>query len=598
MPWWKWSDWQWFIDWMALNGINMPLSITGQEVIWYHVWKKLGLSDEQIRSYFTGPAYLPWHRMANIDKWDGPLPMSWLNNQLALQKKIVARERELGMTPVLPAFARHVPEALKEQFPTANIKSLGKWGGFDSKYHSHFLDPFDPLFNTIQKEYLTEQTKLFGTNHIYGTDPFNEVTPPSWEPEYLGNVSKTVYQSIKQVDPSAQWLQMTWMFYFDKKHWTSPRIQSFLTAVPQNKMILLDYYCDNTEVWKLTDKFYGQPYIWCYLGNFGGNSMLAGNLQEVNDRIENTFKNGGNNMWGIGSTLEGFDCNPLMYEFVFEKAWSGSTDNDITGWVKAWSARRLGYHNPDAAKAWDILLNNIYNKPALLGQATLTNSRPTFTGSVKWTRPDITYNNKDLLKAWELLLKPQGEVPKTYQFDVVNVGRQVLGNYFTVLRNQFTTCYNNKDLSGLEAKGNQMVGLLTDIDKLLGTQSSFLLGKWINDAKGFGANADEKKYYEADARRIITTWGAAGQSLNNYANRAWNGLTATYYKPRWQIFINDAISSVKQNKPFDDDAFKEVVNFEWDWTLQTANYPAYTVGNPMQTARELCEKYAGVINAN
>ena len=31
MPWWKWEDWERFIDWMALNGINMPLANTGQE---------------------------------------------------------------------------------------------------------------------------------------------------------------------------------------------------------------------------------------------------------------------------------------------------------------------------------------------------------------------------------------------------------------------------------------------------------------------------------------------------------------------------------------------------------------------------------------
>src|SRR5664280_2674831 len=70
----------------ALNGINMPLAITGQEAIWYKVWKKFGLTDLQIRSYFTGPAFLPWHRMSNIDHWDGPLPQSWLNNQFDLQK--------------------------------------------------------------------------------------------------------------------------------------------------------------------------------------------------------------------------------------------------------------------------------------------------------------------------------------------------------------------------------------------------------------------------------------------------------------------------------------------------------------------------------
>ena len=65
MTWWKWSDWEHFIDWMALNGINMPLAITGQEAIWYKVWSKLGLTDEEIRGYFTGPAHLPWHRMCN-----------------------------------------------------------------------------------------------------------------------------------------------------------------------------------------------------------------------------------------------------------------------------------------------------------------------------------------------------------------------------------------------------------------------------------------------------------------------------------------------------------------------------------------------------
>ena len=28
MPWWKWRQWERFIDWMALNGVNMPLAIT------------------------------------------------------------------------------------------------------------------------------------------------------------------------------------------------------------------------------------------------------------------------------------------------------------------------------------------------------------------------------------------------------------------------------------------------------------------------------------------------------------------------------------------------------------------------------------------
>lgn len=35
--WWDWPRWQREIDWMALNGINLPLAFTGQEALWQEV---------------------------------------------------------------------------------------------------------------------------------------------------------------------------------------------------------------------------------------------------------------------------------------------------------------------------------------------------------------------------------------------------------------------------------------------------------------------------------------------------------------------------------------------------------------------------------
>lgn len=598
MPWWKWEDWERCIDWMALNGVNMPLATTGEEAIWYKVWEKFGLNDEQIRNYFTGPAYLPWHRMANIDKWDGPLPKSWIDNQLKLQEKILARERELSMTPVLPAFAGHVPEVLKEKFPSAKITSLGDWGGFDKKYHSYFLDPLDTLFGAIQTAYLKEQTRLFGTNHIYGTDPFNEVTPPSWQPDYLSTVSETIYKTIKDTDPKASWLQMTWLFYIDKKNWTNPRIEAFLKGVPQNKMVLLDYFAENTEVWKMTDKYYGQPYIWCYLGNFGGNTMLAGNLEEVEKRMENTFKNGGQNLWGIGSTLEGFDMNPLMYEYVFEKVWS-TGPVDVQKWVNKYSARRIGKNNENEKAGWELLLKTAYTSPTALGQATLTNARPSFSGHGNWTTdPTIAYQNSDLLRAWGLLLKVPNPARDAYCFDVVNIGRQVLGNYFNILRDRFTSDYNLHDVAALKTDRQQMLGLFDDMDKLLGTQSSFLLGRWLKQAKEFGINEKEKRYYEHDARNIITTWGGKAQSLNDYANRFWAGLTASYYRERWKMFIDEAITATVNKRIFDEKRFYDrITDFEVEWTYKNDAYADKPSGDGVQIAKSLYAKYAPFIEA-
>ena len=312
MPWWKWDEWEHFIDWMALNGINLPLAITGQESIWYKVWTEMGLSDKEVRAYFTGPSHLPWHRMLNIDYWGGPLPMSWLDGQLALQQKITARERQFNMRPVLPAFAGHVPRELSRIFPKAKITRLEAWSGYPDEYACSFLDPMDSLFTVVQKKFIETETKLYGTDHVYGIDLFNELMPPSWEPEYLGRVSRQVYEALEKADKDAVWLQMTWLFWNERKYWTNDRVKPYITSFPADRQLLLDYYCERQEVWQRTDKYFGVPYIWCYLGNFGGNTMLVGDVKNVNKLLENTFKNGGRNFTGIGSTLSKLAyCNIL-----------------------------------------------------------------------------------------------------------------------------------------------------------------------------------------------------------------------------------------------------------------------------------------------
>ncbi len=596
MPWWKWNDWERFIDWMALNGINMPLAITGQESVWYKVWQKLGLSDLQIRSYFTGPAHLPWHRMLNIDYWQGPLPKSWLDNQEELQKQIVKRERELNMTPVLPAFSGHVPYELKTLFPDARISKLSQWGGFDSTYRSSFLDPMDPLFKVIQKDFLDEQTKLYGTDHIYGIDPFNEIVPPSWEPEYLARVSGTIFETLSSVDPKAVWLQMSWLYYYQRKDWTNPRIEAFVRAVPQDKMVLLDYFCERTEVWKMTDKFFGQPYIWCYLGNFGGNTMLAGDIDEVGSRIDNTISNGGANFWGLGSTLEGFDCNPQMYEYVFDKAWSFKLSNE--DWVKQWAQRRAGIDDKNVEDAWKLIYHTAYKNTSKTGHCNMTNVRPTFGKAERYAKTGFDYDNKDLLVAWELLLDSKKKVRDTYLFDVVNIGRQVLGNHFDNLWKEYLSAYKNGNIVEVVRLEKSMIELLSDIDKLLSTNSAFLLGKWIADAREIGVDANETDYYEINARNILTSWGKAGGQLSDYANRSWAGLTKSYYSKRWSIFFDEANEALRQKTDFNTDRYRSrIVEFEGDWwSKKIGTFVPTPKSNSVEIAKELVGKYKNSIN--
>ena len=463
------------------------------------------------------------------------------------------------MKPVLPAFAGHVPAQLKKLFPKANIKYLGQWAGFKDEYRCHFLNPEEPLFAKIQKLYLEEQTRLFGTDHIYGVDPFNEVDPPSWDPKYLKEISKNMYRTLTAVDPKAEWMQMSWMFYHDKKEWTPDRVKALLTGVPTGKMSLLDYHCENVEIWKNTDKFYGQPYIWCYLGNFGGNTTLTGNVKESGKRLDNALANAGKNFKGIGSTLEGFDVVQFPYEYIFDKAWTNSKDD--AQWIEKLADRHLGKSDANARKAWQTLFNDIYVQvPRTL--AILPNLRPIMNDNQK-RRTSVDYPTEKLEEAWGELLMADNANNNAYKIDLITVGRQVLGNKFVEAKSSFDKAYENKDLSQLRANATMMEEILRDIDALNSFDARCSLDKWIADARELGQTNEVKDYYEKNARNLITTWGGR---LNDYASRTWAGLTNDYYAKRWKLYTTAVISAIESGKKFDQKALdKQISAFEESW---------------------------------
>ena len=598
MPWWKWEEWEHFIDWMALNGVNMALAITGQESIWYQIWTEMGLSDEEVRAYFCGPAHLPWHRMINLDRWNGPLPKAWLDGQEALQKKIVARERELGIRPILPAFSGHVPAELARIYPDAPIKELKPWEHFPADCACSLLDPMSDLFAEIQKKFIERQAEVYGTDHIYGIDLFNEVTPPSWEPEYLGRVSRQVYESLKAADEKAVWLQMAWLFFYGKANWTPERIEAYLTSFPKENQILLDYHCENTEVWQQTDSFYGVPYIWNYLGNFGGNSHLTGSFRVIDERFENSLINGGENLCGIGCTLEAMDCNPYVFEYVMEKAWDLDIHRDVDAWVKAMSDRRTGKVDENARQAWQHLLNTIYvdERPTGLRQQML-NFRPVFNDWA-WTynSPALDEDIVNLRKALDLLLEADGK-GAAYGFDVTNIARQYLTDVFNAAFRDYEIAVKEGKRDTMKEKAELMLMILDDLEVITGTQTYFLTGKWIEDARSWGTTPEEEDYYEREARNIITTWaGKAHQSLNDYARRTCNGLISSYYKPRWEKFFKDVADRMDTGKGFHIEQYHvykdEITDFEMEWWQECiGEFASEPSGDSKAIVKEIIKKY-------
>jgi len=603
--WWQWKDWERLIDWMALNGVTLALANTGQEAVWQKVWMEFGMTAEQTREYFTGPAFLAWHRMSNIDSWDGPLPQSWIDSQAELQKKIVERELSLGINPILTSFNGHLPSAMRDLYPDADIKYLSDWGGYEKRggiqgIKCSYLNPADPLYNKIQRRFLEIQKEMFGQDcHIYGIDPFNEVDPPCWEADYLADAGRRTYETLAEVDPEAIWLQMGWLFYYDK-HWTKDLVKAYISPVPKGKLILIDYFCEKAEVYRQTDSFFGQDFIWSYLGNFGGNTMISGNLKDISFKLDRAYAEAGDNMTGVGCTLEGLGVDPPVFEYVLDRAWEKVVTDEE--WIEGLADRHAGFENPAMRRAWKTMYDECQKQ--ISGTRGMTVScRPNMKWSNNWRNRGCCYDNHGLLSAWGDLVSVRGSKTPAFRFDCVNIARQCLENYFSDLYQEMHAAYDAKDRDGVASSGEKMLEVADDLERLCGSDAYFLMGKWIEDARAWGTTPEEKDYFEKDARLLLTCWAYRGAGLTDYANRCWNGLLSTYYRPRWESFTKALLDGLDGVKPFKYEDWRDsTTEFEWNWATVTRNVeqglPSKPCGNSLRISRKLYKKYKDQIEAS
>lgn len=598
MSWWDWKRWEQEIDWMALHGINMPLAITGQEYIWYEVYKDMGLTDDDLSSFFSGPAYFAWFYMGNLDAWGGPLPMAWMTSHRDLQIQILKRQRELGMKPVLPAFTGHVPTALVKRFPQARFKQTNWGNGFADTY---ILDADDPLFIEIGRRFLERQTKWYGTDHFYSADTFNENEPPSDEPAFLSKLSKRVYESMAAVDPQAVWVMQGWLFYSDRKFWHAPQIKALLEAVPSDHMIILDLATEIEPVWKRTEAFYGKPWIWNMLHNFGGNTNLFGRIDGVAAGPSLARQDAASGkMSGLGLTMEAIEQNPVLYELLTDHTWRTQPIN-LDEWLPNYLRNRYGSAGEPVLRAWKVLRQTVYNgKDIRDGAESIFQARPTLEPERRWAKTRLNYVPQDLLPAWDDLISGAGDCGRYegYQYDLVDVTRQVLANYAMVLQGNIRKAFEQKDRAALALQEKAFMTLLDDLDRLLATRPEFLLGRWTEAARRCGKTKEEKDLYERNARNLITLWGHADNVLHEYSCRQWSGLISDFYKPRWQQYFVFLDQSLNSGVAVDQTQFDTRIKaWEWEWVNAHRTYPEKTIGQPVAVSQALYKKYRPLLAA-
>lgn len=582
MPYWDWKRWQKEIDWMALHGINMPLALVATEAIGLRVWEKLGLSEEQTNAFFTGPAYLPWHRMGNLDRWSTPLNKSWHNDQVALEHKILARLRELDFKPIVPAFAGFVPPQFKEKYPDVKVSELD-WGGFPAKNHSFVLSPESPWFKKIGEMFVEEWEKEFGKCTYYLSDTFNEMEVPTPKGnsekkyEVLAKYGKAIYESVTAGNPDAVWVTQGWTFGYMHDFWDKKSLSALLKPIPNDKMIIIDLACEYPDyvwytdpVWKTHEGFYGKQWIYSFVPNFGGKTALTGVLKfYAENPVKALASPYRSSLKGFGSAPEGTENNEVVYELLADLGWSEKAI-DINEWIGKYATSRYGAYPPEMKTAWTELLQSSYNTfgsyPRYIWQ-TLTpderrkgkiNDDPKFMDAVK----------RFLACSDEL----QGN--ELYRNDAIELVATYLGIKADDFYKVALLADKNDDVKLKQEAFDKTIFILQNVDRLLASHPLYRLSPWIKLARSHGGSTGQKDKYEADAKRLITTWGGFQE---DYAARFWSGLISSYYIPRMQTYFYGDKSQVN--------------TWEENWinTPYTENVKPFE--NPVEEAKKLVDYF-------
>ncbi|UDD65982.1 hypothetical protein AFCA_013143 [Aspergillus flavus] len=586
---WTWEDWELELDWAALRGVNLILAWVGYEKVLLDSLREIRMTDEEILPFFSGPAFQAWNRLGNIQgSWGGHgVSIAWIEAQFELQKKIVSRIVELGMTPVLPAFPGFVPPAIKRVRPHATVVNGSQWSGFQKKFTEvSFLSPLDRTFADLQKSVISRQMRAFGNiTHVYALDQFNEINPASGELGYLRNLSLHTWQSLKAVNPAAVWMMQGWLFYDKKDFWDSNRISAYLSGVERNDdMLILDLYSESKPQWQRTESYFGKPWIWCQLHDFGGNMGMYGQIMNItSDPIEALNKS--DSLVGFGLTMEGQEGNEIVYDLLLHQAWSATpidTRAYFQSWVRSRYSGNLSVPN-ELYTAWDLLRKTVYNNTNLTTYSvtkSIFEISPDIAGLVGRvghypTPTSINYDPMVLNEVWSLFMNATRKEPSlwhnpAYEYDMVDITRQLMGNAFVNVYSVLITSWKSETenrTTKVTSQSERLLNLLSAIDKVLSCNENFSLATWISSARDWGNTTETKDFFEYNARNQITLWGPTGE-ISDYASKAWAGLISSYYKPRWSIFV-DYLGEKNQTSYNETELKAKLHGFEMSWQEQS-----------------------------
>ncbi len=281
--------------------------------------------------------------------------------------------------------------------------------------------------------------------------------------------------------------------------------------------------------------------------------------------------------------------------------WRSEAVTDMPSWVLRYAARRYGNKNyiESVKEAWLLLLQGAYQYHYAVTTKSIVDRAPEFAMGSD-LRPNFTW----IAQAWKLIVQPaiSGQLDTTVGplcYDMVDIGRQVLVNTFIDLHTMYEIAYEKLSegktpTAEMTSISSSMLLLLSDLDTLLATDTNFLLGHWIADARNSAPNGSSINVVvnlELNARNQITMWGPH-QNIDDYASKEWAGLVKDYYQQRWSLFTSSVNDAVGSGKPWNQSLYEDArFELEAGFSHEIKAYHVHPQGDPVKFSGAILEAY-------
>lgn len=450
------------------------------------------------------------------------------------------------MTPVFPGYFGTVPAGFAERNPGARTVPQGEWMGFA---RPDWLDPRTDEFARVAAAFYRVQDEMCGgASTLYKMDLLHEGGDPGDVP--VADAAKGVERALRRAHPGATWVILGWQH-------NPPR--AIVDAVDKKHMLVVDGLSDRFPTVTDREADWGDtPYAFGSIWNFGGHTVLGANTPDWAELYEKWRTNGGSKLRGIALMPEAADNNPAAFALFSELAWREGA-LDLKAWFAEWAHARYGARDAHAEAAWDILRRTAYGTTRAdswsEGADGLFGARPALNSvrAGRWSPKRLRYDAADFEPALGELLRVRTELraSSAYRRDLLDVARQSLSNRSRVLLPRIKEAYDAGNADRFDELSGVWLSLMDLLDELVATDSRHLLGRWVADARSWGAGAAEREQLAYDNLSLLTVWGTrkgADAGLRDYANREWAGLVGGLYRLRWSTYFEELRAALKEGR--------------------------------------------------